>query len=213
MKKKREGHTARRVIWPVSWAIFLTAFTAGAVRPNTQGTDVWEPLKFLIGAWEGTGKGEPGTSRVEREYQFVLEGKYINVRNRSTYAPQEKNPKGERHEDWALLSFDKARQQFVLRQFHSEGFVSLYVMQPPASSAKTLVFQTESIENIPAGWRARETYRIISNDEFIEVFELAAPGKEFEIYTENHLKRKGPSTLSRFHHNSKGETQRCQMKS
>jgi hypothetical protein len=49
---------------------------------------------------------------------------------------------------------------------------------------------SEGIENIPTGWRARETYRIISNDEFIEVFELAAPGKDFEVYTENHLKRK-----------------------
>ena len=168
----------------------------GALRTITGQTevkhqvDVWRPLQFLIGTWEGKGKGQPGVSTVEREYQFILDGKYIQIRNRSTYAPQERNPKGERHEDWAMLSFDKMRKQFVLRQFHSEGFVNQYVSQTPATDAKTLVFLSEGIENIPTGWRARETYRIISNDEFIEVFELAAPGKDFEVYTENHLKRK-----------------------
>ena len=37
--------------------------------------DVWEPLSFLVGSWEGTGKGQPGNSTIEREYQFVLNGK------------------------------------------------------------------------------------------------------------------------------------------
>ncbi len=59
-----------------------------------------------------------------------------------------------------------------------------------AANDKTLVFVTESIENISAGWRARESYRILNNDEFVEVFELAGPGKEFEVYAENRFKRK-----------------------
>lgn len=78
----------------------------------------------------------------------------------------------------------------MLRQFHIEGFVNQYVMETPAADAKTLVFQTESIENIPAGWRAREIYKIISRDEFTETFELAAPGKDFEVYSEGRLSRK-----------------------
>lgn len=41
-----------------------------------------------------------GTSQVEREYEFVLTGTFLFVKNKSTYAPQEKNPKGEVHEDW-----------------------------------------------------------------------------------------------------------------
>lgn len=54
---------------------------------------------------------------------------------------------------------------------------------------KPLVFSSGNLENLPAGWRARETYRILNSDEFIEVFELAAPGKEFGVYSENHFKR------------------------
>src|ERR1700752_1351368 len=90
--------------------------------------DVWEPFKYFVGTWEGTGKGQPGASKIQREYKFVLNGKFLQAQNRSVYEPQAKNPKGEIHEDWGLLSFDKSRKQFVLRQFHVEGFVNQYVM-------------------------------------------------------------------------------------
>jgi len=155
-----------------------------------QQQDVWSPLKYFVGSWEGTAKGQAGNGKVEREYQFILNGKYLQAKNKSTYPPQEKNPKGEVHEDWGLFSYDRSRKHFVLRQFHVEGFVNQYKLDTAASSNKTLVFVTESIENIPAGWRGRESYRIVSNDEFVEVFELAAPGKEFEVYSENQFKRK-----------------------
>jgi hypothetical protein len=150
--------------------------------------DVWEPLKFLAGTWEGTGKGQPGASRVEREYRFVFNGKFLGVRNRSVYDPQPKSPKGEIHEDWGMIGFDKFRKQFVFRQFHVESFVIHYVMTSAAD--KTIVFTSESIENVPSGWRARETYKIVGPDEFIEVFELAQAGKEFQVYSEGHLRRK-----------------------
>lgn len=155
-----------------------------------QQQDVWSPLKYFVGSWVGTAKGQPGNGKVEREYQFVLNGKFLQAKNKSTYLPQEKNPKGEVHEDWGLFSYDRSRKQFVLRQFHVEGFVNQYKLDAAASNNKTLVFVTESIENIPAGWRGRESYQIVSNDEFVEVFELAAPGKEFEVYSENRFKRK-----------------------
>jgi hypothetical protein len=152
--------------------------------------DAWAPLKFFVGSWEGTGKGQPGVSKIEREYQFVLSGKFLEARNKSVYEPQEKNPKGEVHEDWGLFSYDRSRKKFVLRQFHVEGFVNQYVLDSFAADGKTLILMTESIENIPAGWRARETYKIVSDDEFVEIFELAEPEKEFEIYVENRFKRK-----------------------
>jgi hypothetical protein len=52
-----------------------------------------------------------------------------------------------------------------------------------------LEFVTVRIENIPPGWRAKEVYRIVSPDEWVETFSLAAPGKDFELYSEAHLKR------------------------
>jgi hypothetical protein len=75
----------------------------------------------------------------------------------------------------------------VLRQFHTEGFVNQHV-HDPAQTGK-LVFTTEAIEHIPAGWRARETYVAHGTDEFEEIFELAGPGKDFELYSHARLKR------------------------
>jgi hypothetical protein len=152
--------------------------------------DVWAPFKFFVGRWEGSGNGEAGDSKVEREYRYTLGGRFILINNKSTYAPQKENPKGEIHEDLGVLSYDSGRKRFVLRQFHGEGFVNQYVLDSIAPDGRSFIFVTESIENIPAGWRARESYRILSNSEFVETFSLAAPGKEFETYTENRLKRK-----------------------
>ncbi len=90
---------------------------------STQQSDAWEPLKYFVGSWEGVAKGQPGNGKVGREYQFVLNGKYLQAKNKSTYPPQEKNPKGEVHEDWGLFSYDRGRKQFILRQFQVEGFV------------------------------------------------------------------------------------------
>lgn len=93
----------------------------------------------------------------------------------NTYDPQPKNPKGEVHQDWGMISFDKSRKSFVLRQFHVEGFVNQYVMTSSSADGKTSVFTSESIENIPAGYRSRETYKILGPDEFREIFEIAEP--------------------------------------
>ncbi len=152
--------------------------------------DVWEPFKTLVGKWEGSGNGQPGVSKIQREYRLVLNDKFLHVENRSVYDPQPKNPKGEIHEDWGMISFDKSRNKFVFRQFHVEGFVNHYVMSSSSADGKTIVFTSESIENIPSGFRARETYKMLGRDEFTEVFEIAEPGKEFEIYSEGHFRRK-----------------------
>jgi hypothetical protein len=168
--------------------LILLVPVLGLAQENRK-ENAWSPFMFFIGTWKGTGKGEPGISQLERQYQFVLDGKYIQVKHKSVYAPQEKNPTGETHEDWGFFSYDRSRKIHILRQFHVEGFVTQYVSERIAPDGKTIVFTAESLENLPAGWRARETYRILNNDEFVEVFELAAPGKEFSVYSENRFKR------------------------
>lgn len=148
--------TFRRIVFIVASLPLLTSL----LRSQTTQTrpDVWQPLKFLVGKWEGTGNGQPGASKIEREYRFVLNDKYLNVQNRSVYDPQPKNPKGEIHEDWGMISYDKTRKQFVFRQFHIEGFVNQYVSTSISGDGKTIVFTSEGIENIPTGWRAREKH-------------------------------------------------------
>lgn len=171
-------------------AVTLCLLPMLPVAQTKPAQDVWKPLRFFVGEWEGTGEGKAGSSKTNREYRFVLNNRFLEIRNRSQYDPQPKNPKGEVHEDWGMISFDRGRKQFVLRRFHIEGFVNQFVMAAMSDDGKTFTFTSESFENIPAGWRARETYKLISDDEFVELFELAEPGKDFETYTENRYRRK-----------------------
>ena len=147
------------------------------------------PIKFLIGSWKGTGEGDPGKGTYERSYALVLNKKFIEVKNKSTYPPTEKKTNGEVHEDIGYISYDKMRKVFVLRQFHIEGFVNQYSLDSLSADGKTFLFVSEAIENIPAGWRAKETYQFTGNDVLTETFELAQPGKSFELYTRVVLKR------------------------
>lgn len=150
---------------------------------------LWRPFQPFIGTWTGTGDGVDGTGTYERTYQFVLSKKYIEVRNKTAYPVTKEKPKGYVHEDVGYISYDKARKTFVFRQFHAEGFVNQYTLDSLSSDKKTLVFLSEAIENIPKGWRARETY-VVGDNTLTEVFNLAEPNKNFEPYTKAVLTKK-----------------------
>lgn len=163
---------------------------ASPVPAPSPAADPWAAVRFLVGEWEGTSEGQPGKGTVKRSYRFVLGDRFIHEQNVSTYPPQDVNPKGEVHEHWSLISRDRARKTHVLRQFHQEGFVNQFAMQP-AAAASPLVFESEALENVPKGWKARETYEIVSPDEFVETFELSMADKPFEVYSRNRFKRVG----------------------
>lgn len=50
-----------------------------------------------------------------------------------------------------------------------------YSLESISEDGRSFVFTGTAIENISPGWRARETYRFLTNDEFIETFALAGP--------------------------------------
>jgi hypothetical protein len=157
---------------------------------NTPGKkDKWELFRYFLGDWTGSGTGKPGNSSVERSYRLVLADQFIEIRGRSVYPPQEANPTGEDHQEIGLLSHDNERTSYVLREFHVEGYVNQYVLASFDQKGAPLVFVTEAIENIPAGWHARTTWEILTEDSFRETFDLAGPGKEWACYIMSVLNR------------------------
>jgi hypothetical protein len=156
-----------------------------AVPSPTPTPDVWAPIRFMAGEWRGESEGRPGKGTVERNYAFFLNNRFLHETNVSTYPPQEKNPKGEIHHHSSFFSYDRARKAIVLRQFHQEGFVNQFGLR---STESPLVFESEALENVPPSWKARETYEVVSPDEFIETFELANGGT-FEVYSRTRFKR------------------------
>ena len=169
-------------------AVALIVTSLAATAAGEQSPSPLSPVQPLVGKWEGTSEGMPGSGTLTREYRWILNGRFLEETNRSVYPKQEKNPTGEIHEHRSIFSFDRMRKTVVFRQFHGEGFVNQYTLEP-ATKPGTLVFVSEAIENIPKGYRARETYTFINADEFEELFEIAEPGKDFAPYTKARLKR------------------------
>lgn len=173
-----------------STLILLAALAPCEARAESpKPVDPLNDVRFLVGRWSGTSEGRAGKGSVTRVYEPILNGRFVHERNRSEYPAQAANPEGEVHDHWSFLSYDKIRQAIVLRQFHVEGFVITYRLAVPNGSHKRLVFESEHIDNFPADWKARETYEQLSQDEFTETFELAPPGKPFEVYGKARLKR------------------------
>lgn len=176
----------------VAWAAF--AASADSPIPGGLKSDPWQPVRFLLGRWTGTVQGESGNGTATRSYGFTLGGRFIEERSLSTYPAQEKNRKGEVQEHRSFISVDHGRQKLVLRQFHQQGSVNTYVLNTAESVGNVLVFDSESLENLEAGSRARETYEVYSSDEFIETFEVAGPGKQLDLSSRTRFTRVGRAT-------------------
>ena len=169
-------------------AMMMTLAIMAPVGAAAQ-ADPWSNIRFLEGKWQGSATGEPGKGVSSREYRFDMNGRFLSARNKSVWEPESAGVKPEVHEDFGMYSYDRALKKIVLRQFHVEGFVNEYVLDSVGADGKSIEFTTVRIENLAAGWRAKEAYRILSPDEFVETFSIAAPGKDFEVYSETHLKR------------------------
>jgi hypothetical protein len=181
-----------RPILLICWALTAAASAATSApnaAPAASTADPWAQVRFLEGEWTGIAEGEPGVGTVHRSYQFVLGHRFLHERNASAYSPKQPNTPGELHEHWSFISYDKQRKRLVLRQFHQEGFVNQYVLDPEQTTPRRIVFVSEAFENLDGRWRAREIYEVSSADEFTETFELAEPGKEFHVYSKNSFRR------------------------
>jgi lysophospholipase L1-like esterase len=152
--------------------------------------DIWEPFRYFEGEWMGDEAGKSGIGKGERSIEFIMDKTYLFYKNTSHFEPQEKNPKGETHEDWTFFSFNKNRQKYIIREFHSEGFVNQYILDSLSNDNHTFVYISENVENAPPGIQARLTYKILSKNKFKEIFELASSGKNFTVWLENIWTRK-----------------------
>ena len=182
--------TIRNILISTVGCVAALSLVGAELPKPAEKENPWKPLRALIGKWEGDVNGEPGSGKAQREYEFIMNNRFMQVRNKSTYPPQEKNPKGETHEDVGFFSYDKAAKKLMLRQFHIEGFVNQFALDTVSDEGRTIVFISTAIENIAPGWRARETYRFLNDNEFIETFAMAEPNRDFATYSETHFRRK-----------------------
>jgi hypothetical protein len=132
--------------------IIVALLAAHAVaQESAPKTDRFAPLRFFAGSWRGDQAGQPGQGIAERTYEFILNDRFLQETNTSTYPPQEKNRAGEVHHHMSMISYDGTRKRFVFRQFHTEGFVNTYVQQPMADDKKIVFVSEAPLKTFPLG--------------------------------------------------------------
>jgi hypothetical protein len=149
-------------------------------------------LGYFVGSWTGEENASFGSGQGERRYRFILDGAYLISENRSRFPPQGNRTREERHEDWTIFSYDKARATYVVRQFNSEGFVNTLAMDPASAAPRRMRFVGESSENAPPGTQVTLEYERVSENEFVERFEVRFPGSSEPLEIRNRWRRKLP---------------------
>ena len=142
----------------------------------------WEKLQRMAGVWKGTDDTEQAPRKIEREFEPIVQGKFLLVRTESVSAR-------ETHADWAIFSFDKPRSKVMMRQFVSEGYVNRFALDEVSEDGDTLVFVTEHCENAPPGFRVRMTYTLQGENEFTQALDLAPSGSDFKRCVGGRLRR------------------------
>jgi len=152
--------------------ILISLFNPVAAQDEPE-VDFLEPLRFLIGSWDGEVTSDNGTGTGERTFSLILNENFIHIQNTIVI----KNPDQTVQEDWGILSSDYERETYVLRQFSSEAFVCTYVVDSVSDDARLLVFRSEQIENAPENSRSRITIMIHSDTSFTEIYEFTNEGQ------------------------------------
>jgi hypothetical protein len=150
-------------------------------------TDPWVTVQRLIGRWEGTASGKPGSGSQTRRYEAVLRGTFVMGMNKTHWQPTEADPEGETHEDLSVLGQDRSTGRPVMDSFFVEGFACEY--RCVDADDDRLVFEADQVRNGPPGMRARETFAFLDADAFESTFELAQGDGPFTPYTTERLRR------------------------
>lgn len=128
-------------------------------------SDPWATIRVFEGKWEGTVTGKPGKQFSSREYKFTLDGKFLSQRDNSVYEAKSAEGTTRTRVDFGFFSYDTNLKKIVWRQFHSEGFVNKYTLDSVSADGKSFEFVTTKIENLPPGFRAKKSFRVVSRDE------------------------------------------------
>ena len=69
------------LLLPIAVVAWATQVARAQAPPPA--ADVWAPVRFMVGRWEGTSVGQPGSGTVRRAYEFILDDRYLHETNPS----------------------------------------------------------------------------------------------------------------------------------
>jgi hypothetical protein len=141
-------------------------------------------LQFLEGEWTAEGGGQPGQASAGGfRFQPELDGKILLRTNRSEY-PASANRPAIVHKDLMVIYPGAEGKPARADYWDNEGHVIRYTV---TADGKSAVFLSDADA---AGPRFRLTYAVTDAKTLSIKFEMAQPGKDFQIYVEGTARRK-----------------------
>ena len=176
--------------------LFSTTIIIGLAQA-AEPADVWKPLRFLLGSWEGGGSGAPGEGQGVATFTLELNDNVMMRKNRTEFPPKPGEKAGLVHDDWLLIypaasvggqppksDSIPAAPRFKAVYFDNESHVINYNVTFPAENAAT--FETDPAQPGP---RIRLEYTMPAPDVARSVFSFAMPGSDFEPYVSGDARR------------------------
>jgi hypothetical protein len=149
-----------------------------------QAPDPWSDFRMLLGAWEGVGRGAPGTGGGTFTFEFSLNESVLIRRSHSEYPATREQPAAA-HDDLMLIYREGGGTRAIY--FDNEKHVIHYAVTV-SSSPRTITFTSPVTPNAP---RYRFIYKVTAGDTVNARFEMAPPDKPdaFALYIEGDARR------------------------
>ncbi len=129
-----------------------------------------EPLRFLVGTWQGEAGGEPGQGSGSATFAFDLDGRVLVRRSRTTYPPADGKP-GIVHDDLLVIHAAQGGGLEAV-DFDNEGHVIEYTVAV-SPDGKRVEFTSEPEPSSPT---FRLTYSQVDANTVDTAFAIAPPG-------------------------------------
>lgn len=149
-------------------AVFLLCTAAWPQQPSDHTWDAW---KFLLGAWDGQGGGQPGQGSGTFSFALDLQGKVLVRKNHSDY-PATKERAAYSHDDLMIVYVDPDTKDKRAFWTDSDGHV-IHYSAFVSSDGRVVTFISDVL---PAAPRYRFTYTQTQPNQVGITFEVAPPG-------------------------------------
>lgn len=155
---------------------------AALLMPAAIAADDWGPVQFLVGKWTGEGSGQPGNGAGAFSLLPDLQGKILVRKSFAEYPATDGRP-ATRHDDLMIVYRQSGSGELRAAYYDSEGHVIAYAVQ--AVEGGVAFVSGGPRDQV----RYRLTYVAAGKDRARLKFEIAPPGKDFNVYIEAGIRR------------------------
>lgn len=157
-------------MWNIRSMVLVLGSMLAAIAVQAAAPQEFEPLAFLLGAWEASESGTPGEATGATTFSLDLQDRVMVRRNFAEY-PASSRGAASRHDDLMVI-YVGAGKRVEASFFDSEGHVIHYAVAsgPPG----TVSFVSDIVDGAP---RFRLNYTLNSDGILEGEFAIAPPGQ------------------------------------